>query len=182
MLNEKRIKEAESNVKTYLEEGLLIKQQFHPNIFKILVNNANDSLETANFLMKNKKSKLWIIVCSYYSMFYISNAVLLKIGYKVGEKIAHKVTNDALIIYVRDKLKSSFIEDYEEIKEEALLIAKNKSESLIENFELERRKRSIIQYQTGESEKASKAETSLKRAIEFVAEMNKLLNELDRRN
>ena len=135
------------------------------------------SLETADFLFKNNKSKLWVIVSSYYSMFYMANAVLLKLGYKVGDKIPHKVTNDALIVYVKDKLKSSLLEDYEEIKEEALLIAKNKAEVLIDNFERERKKRGLIQYHTEEYEKVSKAETSLKRAKEFFTELNKLISD-----
>ena len=175
MLSEKRINEAKLNVNTYLTEGLLTKQQFQSNIYKILVNNADGSLEAANFLLKNNKSNLWVIVCSYYSMFYIANSLLLKIGYKVGDKIPHKVTNDALIVFVKDKLKSSLLEDYEEVKEDALLLAKNRAETLLENFEFERKKRSTIQYQTGEPEKSSKAETSLKRAVEFMAEMKKLL-------
>ena len=44
---------------------------------------------------------------SYYSMFYIANAVLIKKGYKTGDKIAHKVTADALITIIRSKLKLS---------------------------------------------------------------------------
>ena len=110
-------------------------------------------------------------------MFYTANAVLYKIGYKIGEKIAHRITSDALVVYVRNKLKEKLIEDYEELKEEALQIAKNKAEGLIEDFEFERNKRSIIQYQTKEVEKSSKAQTSLKRAKEFLYEMNNLLNE-----
>jgi hypothetical protein len=175
MLDEKRIKEAQSNIKSYLVEGLMTKQLFDKKIFDVLSNNAHESLETANFLSKNNKSPLWIIVCSYYSMFYIANAVLYKIGYKVGDKIAHKVTSDALIVFVKDKLKQSLIEDYEEAKEEALLLAKSRAESVIENFDFERKKRSFIQYQTKETEKTSKSQTSLNRAKEFMAEMEKLL-------
>jgi len=52
----------------------------------ILKNNAQESLTVANFLYKNKKSSLWIIVTSYYSMFYLANALLHKSGYKVGPK------------------------------------------------------------------------------------------------
>ena len=181
MLNEERIKEAEKNIKSYLSDGLIKKESFNNLVFDILINNSNESIETATFLSNNKKSNLWIIVCSYYSMFYIANAVLYKLGYKIGEKIAHKVTSDALIVYVRNKLKEKLIEDYEELKEEALLIAKNKAEGLIEDFEFERNKRSIIQYQTKEVEKSSKAQTSLKRAKEFLYEMNNLLNELGKK-
>jgi hypothetical protein len=50
-------------------------------------------------------------------MYYYTNAVLLKIGYKVGEKIVHKVTSDALIVYIRGKLKENLVEDYEETRE-----------------------------------------------------------------
>ncbi len=181
MLSEKRIKEAGANVKSYLSEGLIKKELFNSIIFNVLIKNSNESIETAVFLSNNKKSNLWIIVSSYYSMFYIANAVLYKLGYKVGDKIPHKVTSDALIVYVRDKLKGSLIEDYEELKEEALLIAKNKAEGLLEDFEFERKKRGFIQYQTKEVEKASKAETSLKRAKQFLFEMNALLNELDKK-
>src|SRR3989344_354024 len=111
MLSEKRIKEAESNVKSYLSEGLIKKEQFNSIVFNVLINNSNESIETATFLSNNKKSNLWIIVCSYYSMFYIANAVLYKLGYKIGDKISHKVTSDALIIYVRNKLKENIIEN-----------------------------------------------------------------------
>ena len=182
MLNEKRIKEAESGVKSYFPEGMLKKEPFNSLVFNILVANSNESVETATFLSTNKKSNLWIIVSAYYSMFYIANAVLYKLGYKVGDKIPHKVTSDALIVYVRNKLKDNFIEDYEEIKEEALLIAKNKAEGLLEDFDSERKKRGFIQYQTKEVDKASKAETSLKRAKQFLYEMNDLLKELDKSN
>lgn len=111
-------------------------------------------------------------------MSYIANAVLYKLGYKVGDKIPHKVTSDALIIYIKDKLKQNLLEDYEEIKEEALLLAKNKAEGLIENFDRERDKRGFIQYKTTEPTKVSKAETSLKRAKEFIFEMEKLISNL----
>jgi len=120
MLDEKRIKEAEVNVKSYLSEGLMKKEQFNSIVFNVLMNNSNESIETAIFLSNNKKSNLWIIVSAYYSMFYIANAVLYKLGYKVGDKISHKVTSDALIVYARNKLRDNLIEDYEELKEEAL--------------------------------------------------------------
>lgn len=145
MLNEKRIKEAEMNVKTYLKEGLLKKSEFDLKIFNILRNNALESLSIANFLHKNKKSSLWIIVTSYYSMFYLANALLYKLGYKVGEKISHRVTADGLIVFARNKLKQTMIESYEDVKDEAL--AMMKSDELIEYFDFERKKRSFIQYQ-----------------------------------
>ena len=97
----------------------------------------------------------FIILCNVL----LCNAVLLKLGYKVGEKIVHQVTSDALIVFVRRRLKESLLEEYEEIKEEALNIAGAKTDSLIESFEFEKNKRSFIQYKTVETEKHSKAIT-----------------------
>ena len=173
MLDDKRIKECELNVKSYLSEGLLKKSEFDENIFNILKNNAFESLEVAIFLNKNKKSSLWIIVVSYYSMFYIANALLYKLGYKVGSKIAHKVTADSLVVFARDKIKKSLLESYEDIKDEAL--ASIKSEELIESFDFERKKRSFIQYNTPETIKFSKVKTSIERAKEFIFQISKLL-------
>ena len=104
-------------------------------------------------------------------MFYIANAVLYKLGYKVGHRIAHKVTADALIVHIRNKLKESLIESYEQASAEALAISSN----LIETFDFERVKRSRLQYETTEEIKHSKARTSLERAKQFGFEMEKLL-------
>src|SRR3989339_1846648 len=110
-----------------------------------------------------------------YSMFYMANAVLLKYGYKTQDKIAHKVTSDALIVLVLDKLKKERIEDYEAIQKDALEIAGAKAESVIESYSLELDKRSRFQYNMLEQTKEAKAQTSLKRASEFVFELKKLL-------
>ncbi len=177
MLDKKIIKEAEDNVKSYLNEGLLKKAVMNKQILDVFLKNAKESLRVAEEIHQNNLSELWVIVCSYYTMYYYANAVLLKFGYKVGGKIVHKVTSDALIVYVREKLKESMIEEYEQTKEEALNLAGIKADSLIESFEFERNKRSLIQYKTIEIEKQSKARMSLQRAKEFAKEMDKLIAE-----
>src|SRR3989338_1725487 len=138
MLDEKRIKEAELNIKSYLAEGLLKEEQFNSIVFDVLINNSKESIETAAFLSNNKKSNLWIIVSAYYSMFYIANAVIYKMGYKVGDKIPHKVTSDALIVFVRNKLKSRLIEEYEEAQSE--VFAGMKADAMLDEFDKERAK------------------------------------------
>ncbi|MBN2368395.1 hypothetical protein JXC34_05235 [Candidatus Woesearchaeota archaeon] len=179
MLDEKRIQEAKSNVDKYLEDTLL-KKETNETAKKMYIENSNLSLETANRLSNIEsldfKPYLWIIVTSYYSMYYIANAVLLNIGYKVGTKVSHKVTSDALIVFVRNKLKKELIQDYEDEKETALEIISIKTDSIIQSFELERGKRSKFQYQMDEEIKKGKAMTSLDRAKKFVFEMKKLLS------
>jgi len=115
MLEAKRIKEAESNVRQYLQDGLL-KKQTNDTAKAMYIENADLSLETAKKLLalesKDYHPYLWVIVPSYYSMYYIANAVLLKLGYKVGDKVSHKVTADAIIVFIRNKLKKNLLEEY----------------------------------------------------------------------
>ena len=173
MLSEKRIKEAENNVRNYLTEGLL-KKDSSPITKKIFIKNAKESLKAAKIMLDNN-IYLWTIVNSYYSMFYIANAVLNELGYKVGDKIAHKVTADALITIVRKKLNQKYIETFEETQEEALKISR--TDKLIESFDFERKKRNFIQYQTPEEDIKTKAITSLNRAKEFLFKLEGLLND-----
>ena len=168
-----RIKEAEKNTKQYLLDGLITKRtsKIRQEIF---YENAKDSIKAAQLLMNNEHT-LWTIVTSYYSMFYIANTILLKKGYKVGDKIAHKVTSDALIAILRKDIQNSLINDYEEAKEEALRLAQIRTHEIITNYDNERKKRSRIQYETTEKEMKNKAKTSLNRAKEFLYELEKLL-------
>src|SRR3989338_2279841 len=169
MLDAQRIEEAEKSVRRYFQDGLLKREIARVEILSILLRNSRDSLEIAEFLLANKKSNLWIIVTSYYSMFYIANAVLYKKGIRVGEKIAHKVTADALIVYIRHQLQNSLIESYEEIQQQAL--PGLKADSLLEAFDLERQKRNHVQYEMKEAEIHSKARTFLQRSKEILFEL-----------
>ena len=171
MIDEKRIKEARNNIGGYIAEGL-VKKERNREAEEVYLKNSDISLKTAEKLMKDDiKPYLWVIVCSYYSMFYIANAVLSKIRYKVGDKVAHKITSDLLVAVVLDKMKKELIDNYEDIKTDALEIASIKAESLIENYDIERRKRSDIQYKSLDEIKEQKARISLQRAREFVFEM-----------
>ncbi|GBE18449.1 hypothetical protein BMS3Abin16_01049 [archaeon BMS3Abin16] len=178
MLDEKKIKNAEANVRHYLQEGLLRKiNKRDANIQRVLQKNSEESLKTADLLLKGNYSTLWAVVCSYYAMYYAANGALYSIGYKVGHKISHKVTSDALVVYVRKKLKESLLKEFEDAQEEALEIAGLQADELVESFGFERLKRSRFQYEMTEEIKRSKAETSLGRAKRFVFEMEKLLEE-----
>ncbi len=175
MLDDNKIIQAEKNVKSYFKEGLLKNKTPDENIINILIKNSQESIKVADFLDKNDMSSLWVIVCSYYAMYYMANAILYKMGYKVGDRISHKVTSDALIVYIRNKLEQKYLEDFEEAKEEALDVTKLKANDLIESFEFERIKRSKFQYNMTESVKTSKAKTSLDRSKRFLFEIEKLL-------
>jgi uncharacterized protein (UPF0332 family) len=125
--------------------------------------------------MQENTISLWVIVCSYYAMYYIANAVLLEKGYTNTGKLTHKVTADALIALIRNDLAQELLQEYQEVQEEALQIAQTTSDQLIQDYEYERRKRNRIQYETTQEIKEAKATTSLNRAKRFVFELEQLL-------
>jgi uncharacterized protein (UPF0332 family) len=177
MLNPERIKEAKRNVNQYLRDGLLKRyREYNEKILIAYIEKSNESLEVANYLSESEISPLWITVTSYYSMYYISNAVLYKMGYKVSGEISHKVTCEALIHLVRDKLKSNLIEEFEDVQDEAFQLTNTeKADNVIESLDYERRKRSKFQYEMTAEIRDSRAKTSFDRAKVFNFEMNKIL-------
>ncbi|MCZ3366395.1 MULTISPECIES: hypothetical protein [Methanobacterium] len=177
MLDVKRIEIAKRNFNQDIKDGYIRKQRPDDNLINALKNNANESLGVANFLFEEDISPLWVIVSSYYSMYYMSNAVLNKLGFKVGDQISHRVTADALIVLVRDKLKSRILQDYDKAKEEYEEID-NLTDEIIELYDLEHKKRLNSQYVMGYEVRISKSNTSLNRAKKFVLELEKTLLEL----
>ena len=170
-MDEKRIKIAESNFKRYLDEGLIRKVNFEDIIYQTYLKNALESLNVANELFKNKTSSLWVVVSSYYSMFYIACAYIYKRGYKSKGEIVHQVINESLVILARNDIEKHFLEEYEEEREKAL----SASENLLKDYEYEKAKRSRFQYETTEEIKESRAKTSLERAKNFIAVIRQLL-------
>ena len=180
MIDQNKRKEAKQNFGKYLQDGL-IKKEKNETARAMYIKNAELSLSLAEECMNSAlRPCLWVVVISYYSMFYIANAVLLHLGYKAGSKVVHKVTSDALIVLVMDKIKKGLLEEYEDAKEDALEIASIRSEEIIALYSMEMDKRSRFQYNMTETIQEQKANTSLKRAREFMLEMKKLLPEFKR--
>jgi uncharacterized protein (UPF0332 family) len=176
MTDDRRKKEAMENFSEYIREGL-IKKQKDDDAKEMYIHNSNLSLKLAEKMLDDPlRPYLWSIVISYYSMFYMANAVLLHVGYKTGRKIVHKVTSDALVVLVADKLRKELIEEYENMRNDAMEIASMKTEELLKNYDLELEKRSKFQYNMTLNVQEQIARTSVKRAAEFVLEMRKLLS------
>ena len=201
MIEKPRIDEASRNVNRYIQDGLLkVKNEEVKKFVDFFMSNADSSLETASLLFqvsddsrakdelkvrKDFESYLWVIVSSYYSMFYAATSLLASEGIKVAGEIVHKVTADALIhFFISNKRLVKLIAQYEEAKdvtleligrEELLKRIDTKANELILAFERERRKRSRFQYDVGVTVKRGYAETSLNRARVFVFEIRKIL-------
>jgi len=171
-MDEKRIEHAERNFKVYLQEGKIKEiSNTETLIYETYLRNARESLNVANQLFDNKTSSLWIVVTSYYSMYYMACAYLYKLGYKSSGEIVHQVINEALIFQGRHKIKNYLLKNYTEEKEEALNIV----DSHLRNYENEKTKRATFQYETTENIKESKAQTSLNRAKEFLTLIEEIL-------
>lgn len=77
-------------------EGFIRKEKPNPLILKTYLKNHEESLIVANFLLKKQESNLWVIVISYFSMFYLANAYIYSKGYKIGHVFTHKLTQEIL--------------------------------------------------------------------------------------
>ena len=201
MIEKVRLEEAKRNVKTYIEDGLLrTGDKDAARFVDFFMANADSSLRTASILEEvsddnslkdtlkvgaDFESYLWVIVSSYYSMFYAATAILAKQGIRATGQIVHKVTADALIHFFASNEKlAKLLEQYEEAqtvglelvgREELMKRMQKKADELIISYEGERKKRSKFQYDIGVQAKRGYAQTSLQRARDFVFEIRKLL-------
>lgn len=57
-MDERRIKEAENNIRSYLSEGLIKKTEFRKEIFDTFVRNHKESLGLAKKIFESKDSDL----------------------------------------------------------------------------------------------------------------------------
>ena len=201
MIDRERINEAKRNVKQYVDDELLkLNDKDAPRFVGFFMANAESSLRTASVLQQisdedslketlkvesNFESYLWVIVSSYYAMFYAATAILAKQGIKASGQIVHKVTADALVhFFVSNEKLAKLLEQYEEAqtvgleligREELMKKMQKKADELIISYEGERKKRSKFQYDIGVQAKRGYAQTSLERARTFVFEINKLI-------
>ena len=192
MLDEKKLKEAQSRVKQYLDNGT-IKTKQQKEFVDFFLSNAEKSLNSANALYdlstdKDMQEKtgyinfdgfLWVVNASYYSMFYMARALLESEGIKIRSDLSvHAITFDAVInfFYLNDKLQKRLIEDFAEAKEEASeLLGKQKADQLVEDYFWEKGKRATFTYNTKEVVIKTKAKTSIERAKRFNEEIRKII-------
>jgi len=201
MIDKERINEAKRNVKQYVDDGLLkLGDKDAPKFVDFFMANAESSLRTASILQEisdenalketlkvgmDFESYLWVIVSSYYAMFYAATAILVKQGIRTTGQIVHKVTADVLIHFFGSNEKlAKLLEQYEEAqavglelvgREDLMKRMQKKADELIIAYEGERKKRSKFQYDIGVQAKKGYAQTSLERAKDFVFEIRKLV-------
>lgn len=193
MKTEKEINIIQSNVNAYLKEGLFKKGNYE-HLTEFYLKTAKKTLQTSDALtqlsenneLKKKfgflndfETYLWVITTAYYAMFYMVNALFSKRGIKLGDKVVHKVASDLFYLYFinNKKIAKELFDIYEEAKDQAmdLIHYSEQAEKLFQDLEYEREKRHKFQYDMTENIKKSYAQTSLKRAKEFINEIELLI-------
>jgi uncharacterized protein (UPF0332 family) len=187
-------------------EGEISREDKNKELVRIYIENSLASLNTAkildeistkdslkkhfDFIDDSFETHLWIINSSYYSMFYISSALLAKTGIKIKSEIGiHKKTFETLTyyFYLTKRIAKHYLEEFEEAQkesqgllgiEEPISIMQKRAHELIAKYDYEMGKRAIFTYNMGIKAKASKSKTSLKRAIEFYNECLKIIDKL----
>ena len=193
MLQEKKLKEAETRIKQFISDGT-IKTKEKPEQVDFYLKNADDSIDSAKALFELSTNQdkqqylgftsfnglLWVVNASYYSMFYMARALLENGGIKIKTDFSiHAVTFDSVIyyFYLTGKLQKELLDDFIEAKEDAAgLLGKQKADELMEEYFFEKKKRGTFTYDMGAILVQSKAKTSLERAQKFRRELKKIIN------
>lgn len=158
-----------------------------PESKEFFLNKAIQSINLSDRLFRlqeeeNIETNMWIINISYYSMFFAATALLAKYKKKIDSDIGiHILTYHALVHYFfneDNKIEKQFLEEYKyavEEAEELLRISERKSIEFISDFRNELEKRKIFTYNLGSIAEKNKAETSLKRAKNFIKVIEKMI-------
>lgn len=107
----------------------------------------------------------WVVIMSYYAMFHSVNALLRKIGVKVGKEYAHEITTNLLIYYF---YCTKIIED------ELLKIYKNaeeKAKELVVSYIFAKEERTKYQYEANIGSQKKDAEKIFNDAVNFVSRL-----------
>lgn len=195
MISEVDIGESRRVINGLIQEGIIVSSD--KKFVDFFLAKAESSLATAQALLKisiNNRFKIdlnlsisfdaymWVVNASYYSMFYSATALLAKYNHRIKTiQSIHQLTYHALVYYFLDcdkKLTHHILEQYrftEQHAAELLQIAEQKAREQIEKIKLELTKRGEFTYDMGKIAERSKAETSIKRAQEFLTLVKELM-------
>ncbi len=175
MITDDDIKKSRKVVQDLIKKRIITKAE---NLRKeFFMKKSENALETAHLIMENSGNKyegyIWVINTSYYSMFYAATTLLAEKGIKIDTDIGiHRLTYHSLIYYYLENrgLSKHIMQAYLEMEKDAeeLLQIDKQANRYIERVKLEMDKRNTFTYEMGKTAKKAKAETSIRRAKEFI--------------
>jgi uncharacterized protein (UPF0332 family) len=181
---EKKVQKCKEEFDSALAGGEIAKSPGYSRFSRNFAKQSETSLTTAGILYditNSRKSKdflkvtdsydgsTWVVVTSYYSMFYMARALVALKDVKIGDEgdysIHSHVKNAFITLCIGSKwLEKRLGEDYE--------CCKQLASDLIE----ERKKRGAGQYDTGDNSRKKDAELSIKRARNFFKKTRGLVS------
>lgn len=195
MITDKEIEQSRSIIKQLIEEGSI--REANQEFVDFFLKKAENSLNTAYALLKISTSSeikesmglpdsydayLWMINTAYYTMFYAATALLAKFSHRIKkEQGIHALTYHALVYYFLDndkKLTKHVLEQYQAAEQEAselLQVVEQKARDKIEMVKYELSKRREFTYEMGKIAERNKAETSIRRAEDFITLVKEII-------
>ncbi len=116
----------------------------------------------------------WVIIMSYYAMFHSVNALLRKIGIKVGKEYAHEITTNLLLyyFYYTKLIEDELLEIYENAEE--------KAKELVVSYILAKEERTKYQYEVNLESQKKDAEIIFNDAVNFVSRLKDIDKKLSK--
>lgn len=107
----------------------------------------------------------WVTIMSYYAMFHSVNALLRKIGVKVGKEYAHEITTNLLLyyFYYTKLIEDELLKIYENAEERA--------KQLVVSYIFAKEGRTKYQYAANLGSQKNDAEKVLNDAASFVSRL-----------
>jgi len=107
----------------------------------------------------------WVIIMSYYAMFHSVNALLRKIGVKVGKKYAHEITTNLLLhyFYYTKIIEDELLKIYEKAEE--------KAKELVVSYIFAKEERTKYQYEVNLKSQKRDAEKIINDGVNFVSRL-----------
>ncbi len=116
----------------------------------------------------------WVIIMSYYAMFHSVNALLRKIGVKIGKQYAHEITTNLLLhyFYYTKIIEDELLKIYENAEE--------KAKGLVVSYIFAKEERTKYQYEVNLESQKKDAEQILEDAVNFVSRLKDISKTLSK--
>lgn len=195
MITDNDIKKSRAVITELIQKGVITKAE--DKFAEFFLSKAESSLQTSFALIrlsesseakillslpKSYESYMWAVNAGYYSMFYAATALLASYNHKIKtDHSIHALTYHALVYYFLDcnkKITKHILEQYVIAGKEAselLQTAEEEAREHVLNVKREMGKRRDFTYEMGMIAEKNKAETSARRAKEFLTLVKELM-------
>ena len=166
---------AEDKIKTTYPDEAWTKHHFSKAEYNLRIARINFNLnDSKDFIKKLEQTEQpdpefntyeWVIIMSYYAMFHSVNALLRKIGVKVGKEYAHEITTNLLLyyFYYTKLIEDELLKIYENAEE--------KAKEFVVTYIFAKEERTKYQYEVNLESQKKDAEKILNDSVNFVSRL-----------